>query len=58
MLNLISNSLKFTEDNGKIEVDIKVNKEEEKLYIHVKKNGPSKAKEDEDRIYSSYVEHF
>lgn len=32
MLNLISNSLKFINDNGQIEVDIKVKQEEEKLY--------------------------
>lgn len=29
MLNLISNSLKFINDNGQIEVDIKVKQEEE-----------------------------
>lgn len=44
MLNLISNSLKFINDNGQIEVDIKVKQEEEKLYIHLKNDGPSISK--------------
>ena len=43
MLNLISNSLKFINDNGQIEVDIKVTRRR-KLYIHLKNDGPSISK--------------
>ena len=56
MLNLISNSFKFTNDNGKIEIDIKVNKEEEKLYVHVKNDGPSIPKEDAQLIFNKFVQ--
>ena len=56
MLNLISNSLKFTDDDGKIEIDIKVNKEEELLYVHVKNDGQSIAKEDAQLIFNKFVQ--
>ena len=56
MLNLISNSFKFTNDNGKIEIDIKVNQEEEKLYVHVKNDGLSIPKEDAQLIFNKFVQ--
>ena len=56
MLNLISNSLKFTKETGQIEVNIKVNREEEKLYIHVKNDGPSISKEDAELIFNKFVQ--
>lgn len=56
MLNLISNSFKFTNDNGKIEINIKVNQEEEKLYVHVKNDGPSIPKEDAQLIFNKFVQ--
>lgn len=56
MLNLISNSFKFTNDNGQIEINIKVNKEEEKLYVHVKNDGPSISKEDAQLIFNKFVQ--
>ena len=56
MLNLISNSLKFINDNGQIEVDIKVKQEEEKLYIHLKNDGPSISKKDAQLIFNKFVQ--
>ena len=56
MLNLISNSIKFTGNNGKIDIDIKVNKEEERLYVHVKNDGKSISKKDEKLIFSKFVQ--
>ena len=54
ILNLISNSLKFTEDNGNIEVDIKVNTEEEKVFVHIKNDGPSISKENAEYIFNRF----
>ena len=56
MLNLISNSIKFTGDNGKIDIDIKVNKEEERLYVHIKNDGESISKKDEKLIFNKFVQ--
>ena len=56
MLNLISNSLKFTDDDGIIEIDIKVNKEEERLYVHIKNNGEIISKEDKELIFSKFIQ--
>jgi len=56
MLNLISNSLKFTDDYGIIEIDIKVNKEEERLYVHIKNNGEIISKEDKELIFSKFIQ--
>jgi len=56
MLNLISNSIKFTGNNGKIDIDIKVNKEEERLYVHVKNDGESILKENDKLIFSKFVQ--
>ena len=56
MLNLISNSIKFTRDDGKIDIDIKVNKEEERLYVHIKNDGESILKKDEKLIFSKFVQ--
>nr|WP_317331924.1 HAMP domain-containing sensor histidine kinase [uncultured Romboutsia sp.] len=56
MLNLISNSFKFTNDNGQIEIDIKVNQEEKKLYVHVKNGRPSIQKEDAQLIFNKFAQ--
>ena len=56
MLNLISNSIKFTGNNGKIDIDIKVNKEEERLYVHVKNDGEIILKKDEKLIFNQFVQ--
>ena len=56
ILNLISNSLKFTDDNGKIDVEIKVNHQEEKLFVHVRNNGPSISEEDSKKIFDRFVQ--
>ena len=56
ILNLISNSLKFTDENGEIEVDIKVNHEEEKLFVHVRNNGPNISEEYSKKIFDRFVQ--
>ena len=40
ILNLISNSLKFTDSNGKIKVKIFTDYESKTLFVHVQNNGP------------------
>lgn len=56
MLNLISNSLKFTNDDGIIEIDIKVNKEEQRVYVYIKNNGERISKEDGQLIFSKFIQ--
>ena len=56
MLNLISNSIKFTSDDGKIDIYIDVNKEENRLYVHVKNDGESILKKDEKLIFSKFAQ--
>ena len=48
--------MKFINDNGQIEVDIKVKQEEEKLYIHLKNDGPSISKKDAQLIFNKFVQ--
>lgn len=54
MLNLISNALKFTNDNGKIEVNITTDKE--KVFVKVKNTGTVIAKENAEKIFKKYVQ--
>lgn len=56
ILNLISNSLKFTNKNGKINIDIKVDKDEKKLFVHLKNDGPAISKEYSKRIFDRFVQ--
>ncbi|WP_434797841.1 sensor histidine kinase [Terrisporobacter vanillatitrophus] len=56
ILNLISNSLKFTGEDGQIEIDIKVNHEESKLFVHLRNNGPSISQEDSKKIFNRFVQ--
>ena len=56
ILNLISNSLKFTDKDGKIKIDIKVNQNEKKLFVHLKNNGPSISEEDSKKIFDRFVQ--
>lgn len=56
ILNLISNSLKFTDKDGKIKIDIKVNQNEKKLFVHLKNDGPSISEEDSKKIFDRFVQ--
>lgn len=56
ILNLVSNSLKFTNEGGKIEVDIKVDHQEEKLFVYLRNNGPSISKEYSQKIFDRFVQ--
>ncbi len=56
MLNLISNSLKFTEEDGEIDVDIKVNYEQQRVYVHLRNDGPCISKEYSQKIFDRFVQ--
>lgn len=56
ILNLISNSLKYTDKNGKIEVEIKTDFKEEKVFVYLRNNGPSISKEDSEIIFNKFVQ--
>lgn len=56
ILNLISNSLKFTDDNGEIKVIISTDYKSNKLFIHVQNNGPEISIEDSKKIFSKYIQ--
>ena len=56
ILNLISNSLKFTNEDGEIHIDIKVNRNENKLFVHLKNNGPTISEEDSKKIFDRFVQ--
>ena len=55
ILNIISNSLKFTGENGEIEVEMKTDFKEKKVFVYLKNNGPSIFKEDSERIFSKFI---
>lgn len=57
ILNLISNSLKFTGDYGEISVNINVDKDKKKVYVHVKNNGPSIDEKDAKKIFGRFVQN-
>lgn len=56
ILNLISNSLKFTNEDGEIQIDIKVNHNEKKLFVHLKNNGPTISEENSKKIFDRFVQ--
>ena len=56
ILNLISNSLKFTDDNGEIKVIISTDYKSNRLFIHVQNNGPEISIEDSKKIFSKYIQ--
>lgn len=56
ILNLISNSLKFTDENGQIKVIISTNHEDQKLFVHVQNNGPEISIEDSKKIFSRFIQ--
>lgn len=56
ILNLISNSLKFTNEDGEIHIDIKVNHNENKLFVHLKNNGPTISEEHSKKIFDRFVQ--
>lgn len=56
ILNLISNSLKFTDENGEIKVKISTDHENKKLFVHVQNNGPEISIEDSKKIFSRFIQ--
>lgn len=56
ILNLISNSLKFTDENGEIKVKISTDHVNQKLFVHVQNNGPEISIEDSKKIFSRFIQ--
>jgi PAS domain S-box-containing protein len=56
ILNLISNSLKFTDENGEIEVEMKTDFTENKVFVYLRNNGPSISKEEAKVIFNKFVQ--
>lgn len=56
ILNLISNSLKFTDENGEIKVKISTDHENQKLFVRVQNNGPEISIEDSKKIFSRFIQ--
>lgn len=56
ILNIISNALKYTDKNGKIEVEIKTDFNEEKVFVYLRNSGSSISKEDSERIFNKFVQ--
>lgn len=56
ILNLISNSLKFTDENGEIKIKISTDHENQKLFVHVQNNGPEISIEDSKKIFSRFIQ--
>lgn len=56
MLNLIANALKFTNDNGKIEVNINVDRKKEKVFIAVRNTGDIISEEIAKEIFKKYIQ--
>lgn len=54
VLNLISNSLKFTNENGIINIHIKI--ENNKMFFHIKNDGPSISKEEGKKIFGNFMQ--
>lgn len=56
ILNLLSNSLKFTSANGNIFVNIDVSYDCSKVLIRVKNDGPALNKEDAEKIFERFTQ--
>lgn len=56
MLNLISNSLKYTSDNGIINITISTDWENKRLYISLKDNGIGISKENSNNIFKRFTQ--
>ena len=56
MLNLLSNSLKYTDEGGNIEVFIDIDKEKEEVIISVENDGEPISDEDKERIFERFTQ--
>lgn len=54
ILNIISNSIKFTDDNGNIFISIKKDDKEEKVYVSVKDDGIGISEEAADIVFDRF----
>jgi len=52
LTNLVTNAIKFSGDYGKIQ--IKMRREEDRLVVSVKDNGPGISREEQERIFQPY----
>jgi PAS domain S-box-containing protein len=52
--NLVSNAIKFTPENGDVQVDVKYDKQEEKIMFYVKDSGCGIAKDSLNSIFTAF----
>lgn len=56
MLNLLSNALKYTYENGNIDVVIDIDKKKNEVIISVKNDGDRISEEDKERIFERFTQ--
>lgn len=56
VLNLLSNALKYTDDNGNIEVLLKKDSKNNTLMVHVKNDGAPISNEDCHKIFNRFIQ--
>lgn len=57
MLNLLSNSLKYTSSTGKIEVELKTDWNENKIFVHVRNDGPRIERSEANKIFGRFIQN-
>lgn len=56
MLNLLSNALKYTNENGNIDVIIDIDKEKNEVIVNVKNDGDRISEDDKERIFERFTQ--
>ena len=57
MLNLLSNSLKYTSSTGKIEIELRTDWNENKTFVHVRNDGPRIEISEANKIFGRLIQN-